>query len=198
MNGCKLHENSAESALETTPVAFTIWNGLQNDHRRRQLTSLKGSKHFIPEFSLQEIIHFGGELLLKVDCREKNLNSTAEIGEALGTINFPEAALPKIGRTMRKLGWFDFVQKNIFKHIGFTIIFALVIVNIFDIWGQTYNCCRTLKVVSSIEMYRLIGEIFETPLTEDENCFQKYLCLIPKRKHLICQNISNMTHYWIC
>lgn len=68
--------------------------------------------------------------------KEKNLNSTAEIGEALGTINFPEAMLPKIGkwlRTMRKLGRFDFVQKNIFEHIGFTIIFALVIVNIFDI-----------------------------------------------------------------
>lgn len=51
--------------LWKTLVAITIWNGLQNYHRQQQLMSLKGSKHFVPEFSLQKIIHFGGECLLK-------------------------------------------------------------------------------------------------------------------------------------
>jgi len=84
--------------FQKTPVAITIWNELQNYHRQQQLMSLKGSKRFVPEFSLQKIIHFGGAWLLKVDCREKNLNSTAEIGEALSKMNFPKAVLPKIGK----------------------------------------------------------------------------------------------------
>lgn len=64
LNRCRNCMRIQLKVLWKTPVAITIWNGLQNYHRRQQLMSLKGSKHFVPESSLQKIIHFGGERLI--------------------------------------------------------------------------------------------------------------------------------------